>query len=251
MKTNNFTLCLLLSLPAAREAAATVRLPKLVSDGMVLQRDQPVRIWGWGGVGEAVAVSFQNKTYRATTGPDGQWRVTLPAMKAGGPYTLAIKASNSLELKDVLVGDVWFCAGQSNMELPMRRVRDKYPQEVASASNPRIRQFDVPMRYDFNGPRADVTGGRWVAATPETVLNFTAVGYFFAKEINARYQVPVGLIKVAVGGSPAEAWLSAEALQQFPKYVAQSAPYKDSAVVAGIKQRDAAASRAWFGQLHR
>lgn len=251
MKINHFAFCLLLSLPAAREAAATVRLPKLVSDGMVLQRDAPVRIWGWGAVGEAVAVTFQRKTYRATTGPDGQWRVTLPAQPAGGPYTIGVKASNAIELKDVLVGDVWFCAGQSNMELPMRRVRDKYPQEVASANNPRIRQFDVPMRYDFNGPKADVTGGRWVAVTPESVLNFTAVGYFFAKEINAKYQVPVGLIKVAVGGSPAEAWLSADALQQFPKYVAQSAPYKDSTLVATTKQRDAAASRAWFEQLHR
>lgn len=236
---------------AAPAAQAQVRLPRLVSSGMVLQREQPVRIWGWAKAGEAVAVAFQGKTYRATTGPDGQWRVTLPAMKAGGPYTLDIKASNELSLKDILVGDVWFCAGQSNMELPMRRVRDKYPTEVAQATNPRIRQFDVPMRYDFRGPKADVTGGSWVAATSETVLNFTAVGYFFAKEINAKYQVPVGLIKVAVGGSPAEAWLSADALKQFPKYEAQSAPYKDSALVASTKQRENAAVGAWYKQLHQ
>ncbi|GAA4051805.1 sialate O-acetylesterase [Hymenobacter glaciei] len=251
MKINTFAIWLLLSLPAAREAAATVRLPRLVSDGMVLQRDVPVRIWGWGAAGEEVTVAFQGKTYAATTGTDGQWRVTLPAQPAGGPYTLDISASNQIALKDILVGDVWFCAGQSNMELPMRRVRDKYPTEIAQAANPRIRQFDVPMRYDFNGPNADVTGGRWVAATPETVLSFTAVGYFFAKEINAKYQVPVGLIKVAVGGSPAEAWLSADALKQFPKYIAQSAPYKDSALVANTKQREGAASAAWFQQLHR
>ena len=236
---------------AAPAAQAQVRLPRLVSSGMVLQRGQPVRIWGWAKAGEAVAVTFRANTYRATTGPDGQWRVTLPAQTAGGPYTLVISASNKIELQDVLVGDVWFCAGQSNMELPMRRVRDKYPQEIANATNPRIRQFDVPMRYDFNGPKADVTGGRWVAATPETVLNFSAVGYFFAKEINAKYQVPVGLIKVAVGGSPAEAWLSADALKQFPKYEAQSAPYKDSAFVVATKQREAAAGSAWFQQLHR
>ena len=251
MKIKTFTLFLLLALPAVRDAAATARLPRLVSDGMVLQRGQPVRIWGWAGAGEAVAVTFRSQTYRAVTGPDGQWRVTLPAQAAGGPFTLDITASNKIALKDILVGDVWFCAGQSNMELPMRRVRDKYPQEIAQAANSRIRQFDVPMRYDFNGPKADVSGGRWVAATPETVLNFTAVGYFFAKEINAKYQVPVGLIKVAVGGSPAEAWLSAEALKQFPKYEAQSAPYKDSALVAATKQREAAAGSAWFQQLHR
>ena len=239
----------LLLAPAA--ARAQVRLPRLVSDGMVLQRDAPVRIWGWAKVGEAVAVAFRGKTYRATTGPDGQWRVTLPAQPAGGPYTLDIAASNQLALKDILVGDVWFCAGQSNMELPMRRVRDKYPQEIAQANNPRIRQFDVPMRYAFTGPKADVTGGRWVAATSETVLGFTAVGYFFAKEINARYQVPVGLIKVAVGGSPAEAWLSADALKQFPKYEAQGAKYQDSLLVVSTKQRESAAVSAWYQQLHR
>ena len=130
-------------------------------------------------------------------------------------------------------------------------MRDKYPQEVATANNPRIRQFDVPMRYDFRVPRADVTGGSWVALTPETVLGFTAVGYFFAKEINAKYQVPVGLIKVAVGGSPAEAWLSADALKQFPKYEAQSAPYKDSALVASTKQREGAAVSEWYKRLHQ
>ncbi|OGX83712.1 9-O-acetylesterase [Hymenobacter coccineus] len=218
---------------------------------MVLQRDAPVRIWGWAKPGEAVSVAFQSKTYRATTGTDGQWRVQLPATKAGGPYELKIDASNHLVVKDILLGDVWFCAGQSNMELPMRRVRDKYPQEVATANNPRIRQFDVPMRYDFRGPKADVSGGSWVALTPETVLNFSAVGYFFAKEINAKYQVPVGLIKVAVGGSPAEAWLSADALKQFPKYEAQVAPYKDSAAVAGIKQRESAAVSDWYKRLHQ
>jgi sialate O-acetylesterase len=236
---------------AAAPARAQVRLPRLVSSGMVLQRDAPVRIWGWAKAGEAVTVAFQGKTYRATAGPDGQWRVQLPAMKAGGPYELKIDASNHLVLKDILLGDVWFCAGQSNMELPMRRVRDKYPQEVATANNPRIRQFDVPMRYDFRGPKHDVTGGSWVALTPETVLGFSAVGYFFAKEINAKYQVPVGLIKVAVGGSPAEAWLSADALKQFPKYEQQAAPYRDSAAVVGIRQRESAGVSDWYKRLHQ
>ncbi len=250
MKTSAL-LSVALGLLVTTAAPAQVRLPHLVSNGMVLQRDAPVRIWGWAKPGEAVSVAFQGKTYRATTGADGQWRVQLPAMKAGCPYELKIDASNHLVLKDVLLGDVWFCAGQSNMELPMRRVRDKYPQEVATANNPRIRQFDVPMRYDFRGPKKDVTGGSWVSLTPETVLGFSAVGYFFAKEINAKYQVPVGLIKVAVGGSPAEAWLSADALKQFPKYEQQAAPYKDSAAVAGIQQRERAAVGEWYKRLHQ
>lgn len=242
---------LLLSMVAAQQAAAQVRLPRLVSNGMVLQREQPVRIWGWAAKGEKVNVAFQGKTYQATTGADGQWRVTLPAMKAGGPYELNIKASNELSVKDVLVGDVWLLSGQSNMETPMSRLRDKYPDVIAQAANPRIRQYEVPMSYAFQKPRTDVTGGKWIAADPKTVLQFSGVGYFFAKEINAKYQVPVGLIKDAVGGSPAEAWLSADALKQFPTYEQQGAKYKDSAMVAGIRQREGAAVANWYKQLYQ
>lgn len=238
----------LLAAPAAR---AQVRLPRLVSSGMVLQREAPVRIWGWAKAGEKVTVSFQGKAYHATTGTDGQWRVALPPLKAGGPYEMTIDASNHLVLKDVLVGDVWLCSGQSNMELPMRRVRDKYPEEVAQATNSRIRQFEVPLTYAFSGPKADLTGGSWVSTTPETVLKFSAVAYFFAKELYAKYQVPIGLIKDAVGGSPAEAWLSADALKQFPAYQQQGEKYKDSTLVATTKQRENAAVGDWYKRLHQ
>ncbi|GAB3577528.1 sialate O-acetylesterase [Hymenobacter daeguensis] len=232
-------------------AVAQVRLPRLVSDGMVLQRDADVRVWGWARPGEAVAVSFLGNTYPATTGPDGQWAVKLPRLKAGGPFEMSIKASNQLAVKDILVGDVWLCSGQSNMETPMSRLRDKYPDVIAQAANPRIRQYEVPMSYAFTGPKADVLGGQWIAADPQTVLKFSAVAYFFAREINARYQVPVGIIKDAVGGSPAEAWLSADALKQFPKYEQQAAPYRDSAAVAGIRQKEQAAIGSWYRQLHQ
>jgi sialate O-acetylesterase len=251
MKVKVFAVLMLLGLPVAREAAAQVRLPRLVSDGMVLQRDADVRIWGWARPGEAVAVSFLGKTSSATTGPDGQWTVQLPRLKAGGPYEMSIRASNQLVVKDILVGDVWLCSGQSNMETPMSRLRDKYPDVIAQAANPRIRQYEVPMAYAFLGPKADVPGGKWIAADPQTVLKFSGVAYFFAKEINAKYQVPVGIIKDAVGGSPAEAWLSADALKQFPKYEQQAAPYRDSAAVAGIKQKEQAAISNWYRQLHQ
>ncbi|RZK24677.1 MAG: sialate O-acetylesterase [Hymenobacter sp.] len=232
-------------------ALAQVRLPRLVSDGMVLQREQPVRLWGWAKPGEAVALTFQGQTYRATTAPSGQWHVQLPALQAGGPYDLTIKASNELAVKDILVGDVWLCSGQSNMETPMSRVRDRYPQVIAQATNPRIRQFEVPLTYAFSGPKADLTGGRWVLTTPENVLKFSAVAYFFAKDLQAKYQVPIGIIKDAVGGSPAEAWLSADALKQFPAYAQQGAKYKDSTLVAGIKQRENAAVADWYKRLHQ
>ncbi|SNR67314.1 sialate O-acetylesterase [Hymenobacter mucosus] len=233
------------------QTTAQVRLPKLVSNGMVLQRDTKVNIWGWAKPSEKVALKFNGKTYQATTGADGKWQISLPALKAGGPYQMDITASNRITLKDVLVGDVWLCSGQSNMETPMSRVRDKYPQEVAQANNPRIRQFNVPLTYAFSGPQTDLTGGSWVAADPQSILQFSAVAYFFAKEISAKYQVPVGIIKDAVGGSPAEAWLSAGALKQFPTYEQQGAKYRDSALVAGIKQREGAAVADWYKRLHQ
>ncbi|MFD2720379.1 sialate O-acetylesterase [Hymenobacter monticola] len=251
MKFNTFAVALLLSVPLVHKAAGQVRLPRLVSDGMVLQREADVRIWGWAKPGEAVAVSFLGKTHKATTGADGKWTVQLPRLKAGGPYEMNIKASNQVAVKDILVGDVWLCSGQSNMETPMSRLRDKYPDVVAQAANPKIRQYEVPLTYNFQRPQQDVTGGKWIAADPQTVLKFSAVAYFFAKEINAKYQVPVGIIKDAVGGSPAEAWLSAEGLKQFPTYEQQLAKYKDSTVVLGIRQREGAAVANWYQTLYK
>ena len=251
MKMNSLRLFLLLSVWLARPAAAQVRLPRLVSDGMVLQRDADVAVWGWARPGEAVAVSFLGKNYRATTSPAGQWRVQLPRLQPGGPFEMNIAASNQLTIKNILVGDVWLCSGQSNMETPMSRLRDKFPDVIAQATNPNIRQFEVPLTYAFQRPRADVTGGKWTAADPQTVLQFSGVAYFFAKEINAKYHVPVGIIKDAVGGSPAEAWLSADALRQFPSYEQQGARYKDSSLVAGIRQRESAAVANWYQQVHQ
>ncbi|GAB2955385.1 sialate O-acetylesterase [Hymenobacter coalescens] len=239
-----------LPLLMAPATEAAVRLPRLIGDGMVLQRGVPVPVWGWADKGEAVAVSFQGKTYRATAGPDGRWRVQLPALKAGGPYEMTLKGSNQLTVRDILVGDVWLCSGQSNMELPMARVRDKYPDVVAQATNPQIRQFDAPTRYAVRGPQRDLPSGRWTAADPRSVLQFTAVGYFFARELYARYKVPIGLIRAAVGGSPAESWLSADALKAFPAYQQRATQLQDSATqVAAVQQQEQAASNAWYRRL--
>lgn len=239
------------ALTTAAPVYAAVRLPRLISDGMVLQRGTAVPVWGWADKGEAVTLSFQGKTYRATAGQDGKWQVQLPALKPGGPFTMTIKASNQLDLKDILVGDVWLCSGQSNMELPMARVRDKYPDVVAQATNPQIRQFDAPTRYSNRGPQNDLPSGRWTAADPKSVLQFTAVGYFFAKELHAKYKVPIGLIRAAVGGSPAEAWLSADALKSFPNYEKRAQQIKDSLYVAGVQQQERARDAAWYRNVRQ
>ena len=250
MRTRRSLLCsyvLLLS----QAGFCEVRLPLLVSDGMVLQRDTPVKIWGWASDGETVTIDFDGKTYRTTAGTDGKWTVTLPGRAAGGPHNMQIIADNHIDLKDILIGDVWVCSGQSNMQLWMGRVKYRYADVIARADNPRIRQFIVPGRYDFQEPQDDVTSGRWVSATPESVLEFTAVGYFFAKALFEKYRVPIGLINASLGGSPAEAWLSEEALKAFPEHLETAKRFRDGAYRNQIMEKDKAVSDAWYGRVQQ
>jgi sialate O-acetylesterase len=249
MKIKGIRLALIISACAlmfSQAALAQITLPRLISDGMVLQRDAEVRLWGWAATGEDIEIHFLDQTYNITADQDGNWEVILSSLKAGGPYSMEIKASNQLTLNNILVGDVWICSGQSNMVLPMERVQDKYAEEIANSANPSIRQFLVPMRYDFHEPQTDLKAGKWVSADPEKVMKYTATGYFFAKTLYDRYQVPMGLINVSVGGSPVEAWLSEDALQAFPQHVEVLTKYKDDAFVEQILAKDKAVQNAWY-----
>ncbi|MRR21462.1 hypothetical protein EG830_00575 [bacterium] len=142
MKTQiHFITILLSALCLTHALEGQVRLPRLISDGMVLQRDTELKIWGWASPGENVTVEFTGAKYSATAGLSGEWMVVLPPVKAGGPYTMTVAASNVLTVSDILIGDVWLCSGQSNMELPVRRVRPLYEPEIAGAENNRIRSL--------------------------------------------------------------------------------------------------------------
>lgn len=232
-------------------AAAQVRLPRLVSDSMILQRDARVNVWGWAQPGEKVTIGFNQKTYHATTGADGKWSVFLPSTKAGGPYDMKIDASNHIMLKDIMFGDVWVCSGQSNMELSLERVKDKYPAIIAGGFNSRIRQFTVTTRYEFNTPLDDFATGKWETANPQSILRFTAVGYFFAKNLFEKYNVPIGLIRSAVGGSPVEAWLSEDALQPFPHHFAKMKLFQNKDYVDSIRRSDNNANATWYNTIWR
>jgi sialate O-acetylesterase len=213
---------------------------------MVLQRDTKLTIWGWAAVGEKVNVRFNNKTCSSITGADSTWSVTLAALKAGGPYDMEITGSNRLLIKNILIGDVWVCSGQSNMELPMERVKEKYPTVIAQSANSNIRQFNVATTYDFQKARKDFESGSWQLAGPQTVLQFTAVGYFFAKTLYEKYHVPIGLIKASVGGSPAEAWLTADALKAFPQHLEVLAKYKRAGFIDSIRNKDRQTHDNWY-----
>src|SRR4030043_1110941 len=135
---------------------ANVKLPVLVSDGMVLQRDTKVIIWGWASPGEKVQVKFNKRTISTLTDSEGSWKVSLPPMKAGGPYAMEVKGNNTITINDILVGDVWFCSGQSNMVLNMERVKEKYPEDIAGADFQEIRNFFIPTASDVASIHEDL-----------------------------------------------------------------------------------------------
>ena len=189
-----------------------VKLPALIRDSMVLQRDTKINVWGWAGKGEKISVKFNGKTYNSKTDANGKWLIVLAPTKAGGPYTLDITGSNKISLKNILVGDVWICSGQSNMVHQMGIHDVTYAKDIAEANFPQIRHFWIPTLTSLQGPRDDLPPGYWKSANPEDIRSFSAVAYFFARMIHKNYNVPIGLINASVGGTPIEAWTSEEGL---------------------------------------
>jgi len=210
---------------------------------VIRQRDAKVKIWGWATDGEKVTLSFAGKKYKTTTGSDGKWMIILAPLKAGGPYTMNIDATNHITLKDILMGDVWFCSGQSNMVHQMELHKERYADEIAQANYPEIRHFFIPTLTDLQHLHDDLPTGYWKSANPDDVRRFSAVAYFFAKTIYAKYHIPIGLINASVGGTPIEAWTSEEGLKEFPAVTNTIQKNKDTAYVNDIN-RKASASNA-------
>ena len=229
---------------------ADIHLPHLLSDGAVLQRDTQNKLEGWASNGENVTIKLDGKTLSQTTVEHGRWSVDMPAQPAGGPHTLEFIGNNHISLSDIYFGDVWIAGGQSNMEIPMRRVKEKYADELAEANYPQIREFRVPKTYDFRKPNSDFDGGEWLAASPETIGNFSAVAYFFAKEIHQQHNIPIGLINNSYGGSAAESWMSEEALQAYPEHLKTALSYRDNDYLQSLINGDKATSDRWYSNLN-
>lgn len=226
-----------------------IRLPKLISDGMVLQRNAEVKIWGWAYPGEQVTLVFLEQKHSTKTNASGNWEILLSNLEAGGGFQMKITGENTIVLKEIYIGDVWICSGQSNMETTMKRVSPLYSTEISNCENPNIRQFYVPRTFNFKKPQEDFSGGQWVGAHPESIAQFSAVAYFFALELYQKYQVPIGLINTALGGSPAEAWLSEEALKAFPEYYKEALRFKDDDLIKKIRQEDQSRMDNWYQKL--
>jgi sialate O-acetylesterase len=243
-------------------AFAKVKLPTIFSDGIVLQRTQTVHIWGTADANEAVELQFVSKnlpvtekgkklknTYQTTAGEDGKWSVDLPALKAGGPYTLRV---NDETVKDILVGDVWLCSGQSNMELPVRRVTDRFADEIANDENPYIHHIKVPNTVNFHEPQADIPSyASWKALNPKDAMDFTAFGYFFAKAVYEKTGVPIGLINSSWGGTPVQSWISEDSLQRYPMYINEKRVFEDDDFRQRLTQSEQEQMGQWLKALYR
>lgn len=207
---------------AAVGSRAEVKLPSLISDGMVLQQGMKVSIWGTADPGERITVTLKNQQVPGIADGEGQWRVSMGSLSAGGPFKMTIAGKNTLTLHDVLVGEVWVCSGQSNMEMPVGTNRQwslgvlNYQDEIARADYPMLRMFTVQEAVAAK-PQPDVKG-YWVAASPQTVNDFSAVGYFFGRQLFKTLNVPIGLIHSSWGGTPAEAWTSRGTLEADPEF---------------------------------
>ena len=204
-------LALLVIVLSAMPAVAQVRLPLTLTDGAVVQRRQPVPVWGWAAPGAEVRVAFAGTERSARADAAGRWRVDFPALEAGGPYEIrAVSGADRAEAHDVLVGDVWVASGQSNMEWPLADARDA-AAEMARPADSTIRHFKVPRSW-AEAPVDTLAGGRWEPLTPEAVGRFTAVGTFFARALREHTDVPIGILNTTWGGSRIEPWMRVEAL---------------------------------------
>ncbi|WP_082331886.1 sialate O-acetylesterase [Mangrovimonas xylaniphaga] len=230
---------------------AQIRLPKLLSDGVVLQRDKELRIFGWASAGETVRLQFNKQNFETVSNALGAWEFLIPPQKAGGPYQMTFRGKNSIEVNNILFGDVWICSGQSNMEISMERVKEKYPKEIAASKNSFIRQIEVVDAYDFHQPQTDFEAPmQWLEANPETIYKFSAVAYFFAKELYDTYQVPIGLVNAALGGARVSCFLSEEALKEFPEDYQVAQEFKNDSLIEAITTADNKRAEDWYKELN-
>ena len=262
MKSFKNTLLLFLLVWGHLPLKAQIRLPQLISDGMVLQRNTPLKIWGWASAKERIQVNFDNRDYKTRADEKGNWSITLPAHAPGGPFEMVLKGENEIKIENILFGDVWFASGQSNMVHQMQHHDVTYSKEISGANNAQIRQLLIPTTPKLDGPAEDFKETAWKEANPENVRNFSAVAYFFALKIYEEEKVPIGIINASVGGTPIEAWTSEEGLADFEELSARIKRNKDTSYVNSfrrsssgspqiIKDRGLTGEQKWFDPAYQ
>ncbi len=224
-------------------------LSPILCDGVILQRDSVNRIYGTDTGMDTVTVNFMGNEYCAKVDQNSDFCVDLPPVAAGGPYSMTVTGSSEITISDVLFGDVYILSGQSNMELPIQRVLDVSAEEIIKTSEPTIRQYLIPANYNFSEADKYMHAASWEKAVDEELMHFSAVGYFFAKEIKEKYQVAVGLIMTAVGGSSIEAWMNPVTLRKFGNYEKIIEKFKDKDYFCEFIEKQQNAANTWIHQL--
>ena len=233
------------ALACSLQLNAKVTMPQLFQNGMVLQRNKPIPVWGKADAGEAVTVTLNKKKVETTAGSDGRWRVDLPKMKAGGPFELQV---NDVTISDVLIGDVWLLSGQSNIDVTIERVYPWYTNDIDNYENPQIRLFRVQNETDTHGVRDDIrpTSINWKPVTKQNAWPFSAVGYFLGRRQFEQSGVAQGIIVNSWGGTPIEAWISADSLgREFPMLVERTRLYQSDEYVRSQSRANMLMSQQW------
>lgn len=226
-----------------------VKLPALIGNGMVLQRDTNIPVWGWASPNEKVTVEFNDVIYTSNTGEDGKWRINLNPQKAGGSYTMKIKGNNEIIINDILIGEVWICAGQSNMQLPISFVQEKYKKEIETSHNSNIRMYFV-VRNSSLTPIDTLGTEKWQSANPTSILKYTATGYFFARQFYEKHKIPVGIIQACWGGTPIQAWISKTGFNAFSDYLSQINTF-DAQKEIEIQKQAVTIKNNWFLNIQK
>lgn len=219
---------------------AQLRLPKIFGDSMVLQRNAPIKIWGWASPGETIRVQFHNQQRVAQAAANGSWQTVLAPEAVGGPYNLRVQGQTLITLHGILMGDIWVCSGQSNMEMPLNGWGQvlNFEEEIAAANYPSIRLFTVEK--DVQGqPASDLKGGNWQTCSPQHIPPFSAVGYFFGRALHQQLHIPIGLINTTWGGTDIESWISRAGFEKEPYYnwLLPVAPEKSTEELTAIKDK--------------
>lgn len=244
------TLSLFFFLVSVVALQAQIRLPRFFADGMVLQRDAPIRIWGWAPAGTAFDVSLSGHKVHVQSNAEGQWCVLLPKMKAGGPYELRV---GDVCIRDVLVGDVFLCSGQSNMELPIRRCMDAVGAKVRDYTNTQIRYLKLPHQFNYVHPNNDVQTNGWQAVTPQNAGEMGALCYFLGRYLQEAKHVPVGIINSSVGGTRVACWMSRDTLLHHTLYQKelQQPKYFRSNWPDSVRRAETQRANEWEREMQR
>lgn len=227
-----------------------MKISPLFSNGMILLRDQELKLSGQTTPHSNVFLYFLSQTFQTNSDAKGEFTITLPKMPAGGPYEMTLIGDETITIRDIFFGDVYLLSGQSNMELPIKRTLNYNADGIRQANEKNIRYFTVPKLYQFDAPANDLEEGVWKSVTPESILPMSAVGYYFAKELYNKYQVPIGLIEASVGGAPIEAFLSEGTLHKFGRYDTLIKQNKKIGYVESVTKEDNNRMAHWYQTLN-